>query len=103
MENRSSGWGLMGGLAIGVVGGFVAGYWIGTRPAEGGDRLSDALLDLRERSSELMESMRGNTETLLASTRQAIEEKMNLLNDAVEAGRRAAEYKRAELIEQEEI
>ncbi len=43
--------------------------------------------------------LRGNTESLLTSTRAAIEEKLALLNDAVEAGRRAAERKRAELIE----
>ena len=36
---------------------------------------------------------------MLDTTRQAIEEKMALLNEAIEAGRRAAEYKRAELIE----
>jgi hypothetical protein len=73
-------------------------------PRSGGETrevLGDSVLDVRDRTRDLLENVRGNTETLLDSTRQAIEEKMALLNDAIEAGRRAAEYKRAELIEQE--
>ena len=64
-------------------------------------KLGDSIHDLRDRTTDLIENLRGNTETLLNSTRAAIEEKMALLNEAVEAGRKAAEYKRAELIEQE--
>lgn len=105
MENRSSGWELLGGLAIGAIGGFMAGYYVAKAPAqqEGSEALGDAIIDVRERTNELIENMRGNTEALLSSTRAAIEEKMSLLNEAVEAGKRAAEYKRAELIEQDDM
>ena len=104
MENRSAGWELLGGLAIGALGGFMFGLMVA--PKAGSDtreRLGDSILDLRERTNEMLESVRGNTETLLNTTRAAIEEKMALLNEAVEAGRKAADYKRAELIEQDGV
>ena len=103
MENRSSGsWELLGGLAIGAVGGFLLGLAVAPKAGnETRGELSGSMSDVRERTNEDLESLRGNTETLLNSTRAAIEEKLALLNDAVEAGRRAAEYKRAELIENE--
>lgn len=102
MENRSGGWELLGGLAIGALGGFMLGVIVAPKVnSESREGLSDSIHDLRERTNDLLENVRGNTESLLNSTRAAIEEKMSLLNDAVEAGRKAAEYKRAELIEQE--
>ena len=100
MENRSTGWELLGGLAIGALGGFMVGLMVA--PMAGSDTrtaLGTSATDVRDRTNDLLENLRGNTEQLLNSTRAAIEEKMALLNDAVEAGRRAAEYKRAELIE----
>ena len=104
MENRSAGWELMGGLAIGALGGFMLGLMVAPKAGvDTRERLGDSILDLRERTNDLLENVRGNTETLLNTTRQAIEEKMALLNEAVEAGRKAAEYKRAELIEQDGI
>lgn len=102
MDSRSSGWELLGGLAIGAIGGFMVGLLVA--PKSGGEtreRLGDSILDLRERTNDLLENVRGNTEALLNNTRATIEEKMALLNEAVEAGRKAAEYKRAELIEQD--
>ena len=102
MENRSAGWELLGGLAIGTLGGFMLGVLVAPKVgADTRERMGDSLSDLRERTTDLLENVRGNTETLLDATRQAIEEKMALLNEAVEAGRKAADYKRAELIEQE--
>ena len=102
MENRSAGWELMGGLAVGALGGFLLGMMVAPKAGvDTRERFGDTVLDLRERTTDLLENVRGNTESLLNSTRAAIEEKMALLNDAVEAGRKAAEYKRAELIEQE--
>lgn len=102
MENRSAGWELMGGLAIGALGGFLLGMMVAPKAgADTRERLGDSVQDIRDRTNDLLENVRGNTESLLNSTRQAIEEKMALLNDAVEAGRKAADYKRAELIEQE--
>jgi gas vesicle protein len=102
MENRSSGWELVGGIAIGAVGGFLLGLAMAPKPGdETRGELNANLTDVRERTNEVLESLRGNTESLLTTTRLAIEEKLALLNDAVEAGRRAAEYKRAELIENE--
>jgi gas vesicle protein len=95
MENRSSGWELLGGLAIGAAGGFLVGLMVAPRAG------NDTVNDLGDRANDVLENLRGNTESLLTSTRAAIEEKLALLNDAVEAGRRAAEYKRAELIENE--
>ena len=102
MENRSNGWVMLGGLAVGALGGSMVGLMVA--PRAGSDTrtaLGSSATDVRDRTQELLENLRGNTETLLNSTRAAIEEKMALLNDAVEAGRRAAEYKRAELIETE--
>lgn len=102
MENRSSGWELLGGLALGALGGFMVGLLVAPRSGgETREHLGDTVLDVRDRTRDLLENVRGNTETLLDSTREAIEEKMALLNDAIDAGRRAAEYKRAELIERE--
>jgi YtxH-like protein len=95
MENRSGGWELVGGLAIGAVGGFLVGLMVAPRSG------SETIDDVRGRTNDVLENLRGNTESLLTTTRAAIEEKLALLNDAVEAGRRAAEYKRAELIENE--
>jgi gas vesicle protein len=100
MENRSSGWELLGGLAIGAVGGFLVGLAVAPKTGnETRESLGTSLTDVSDRATDVLENLRGNTESLLNSTRAAIEEKLALLNDAVEAGRRAAEYKRAELIE----
>jgi gas vesicle protein len=102
MENRSSGWELLGGIAIGAVGGFMLGLAMAPKPGdETRGELNASLTDVRDRTNDMLESLKGNTESLLTTTRLAIEEKLALLNDAVEAGRRAAEYKRAELIENE--
>ncbi|MDB5099683.1 MAG: hypothetical protein JWM80_4104 [Cyanobacteria bacterium RYN_339] len=101
MENRSAGWELMGGLAIGALGGFMIGLLVAPKAGLSRETMGDSLMDVRERTNDLLESVRGNTESLLNNTRQAIEEKMALLNEAVEAGRKAADYKRAELIDQE--
>ncbi len=101
-DGGSGGWALLGGLVIGAVGGFLVGVMVAPKAGEESrERLGDSILDIRERTTDIIENLRGNTETLLNSTRAAIEEKMALLNEAVEAGRKAAEYKRAELIEQE--
>lgn len=103
MERRTSGLELMGGLVIGAALGFVAGMILA--PQSGGrtrDQLNENLSDIRLRTNEMMDNLKGNTESLITSTRTTIEEKLNLLNDAVEAGRKAAAYKREELIEGED-
>ena len=98
----SGGWALLGGLVVGAVGGFLVGVMVAPKAGEESrEKLGDSIGDIRERTTDIIENLRGNTESLLNSTRAAIEEKMALLNEAVEAGRKAAEYKRAELIEQE--
>jgi gas vesicle protein len=95
---------MLGGLMVGAVGGFLVGMAVAPKASRDADEhLSDSILDVRERTQELLENVRGNTETLLNSTRAAIEEKMSLLNEAVDAGRRAAEYKRAELIDRDDV
>ncbi|HEY9721531.1 MAG TPA: YtxH domain-containing protein [Oscillatoriaceae cyanobacterium] len=100
MENRSSGWEVLGGLALGAAGGFLVGLLVAPRTgSETREVLGGSMQDVRERTQDMLENVRGNTESMLDTTRQAIEEKMALLNEAIEAGRRAAEYKRAELIE----
>lgn len=103
-SSKSGGWELLGGLAVGAVGGFVLGLMLAPRERpEAAEGESEAYSDLRERTHDMLESLRGNTEALLNQTRAAIEERMALLNEAVEAGRKAAEYKRAELIEQDNV
>jgi gas vesicle protein len=102
MESRSNGWELLGGLAIGAVGGFLVGLMVAPKAGlDTRESLGSSLGSVSDRTNDYLESLRGNTETLLNSTRAAIEEKLALLNDAVVAGRRAAEYKRAELIKNE--
>jgi len=102
MENRSGGWELLGGMAIGAVGGFLLGMTLAPKGGdETRDNLNGSLQDARQRTNDLLENFRGNTEALLNSTREAIEEKLQLLSEAVEEGRKAAEYKRAELIDRE--
>lgn len=103
MERRTSGLEVLGGLVVGAALGFVAGMLFAPQP--GGrtrDQLSENLSDLRLRTNEMMDNLKGNTESLISSTRSTIEEKLALLNEAVEAGRKAAAYKRDELIEGEE-
>lgn len=102
MEHRSSASGLevLGGFVLGAVGGFLLGLLYapqaGTRTRE---QVQENIGDLALRANELAENVKGNTESLLSTTRTTIEEKLNLLNEAVEAGRKAAAYKREELIE----
>lgn len=103
MERRTSGLEVLGGLVLGAAVGFVAGMILA--PQSGGrtrDQLGENLSDLRLRTNELVDNLKGNSESLLTSTRSTIEEKLTLLNDAVEAGRKAAAYKREELIEGED-
>lgn len=98
------GWELAAGLVVGALGGFLLGVMVAPKAGEESrEKLGDSVSDLRERTTDLIENLRGNTESLLNTTRATIEEKMALLNEAVEAGRKAAEYKRAELIEQDGV
>lgn len=103
MERRTSGLEVLGGLVVGAAFGFVAGMILA--PQSGGrtrDQLNENLSDIRLRTNEMMDNLKGNTESLITSTRSTIEEKLTLLNEAVEAGRKAAAYKRDELIEGDE-
>lgn len=103
MERRSaSGWEVLGGLLVGAVGGFALGMLLAPQSGRTTrSQLGENLGDMGLRASELAENVRGNTESLLSTTRTTIEEKLALLNEAVEAGRKAAAYKREELIEGE--
>ena len=102
MEQRSGTLELLAGLVVGAIGGFAIGLVMapqsGTRTRE---QINDQLSDLRVRTNEVLEQVRGNTESLLSSTRRTIEDKLNLLSEAMEAGKKAAAYKREELIEGE--
>lgn len=103
MDQRSSGTvELLAGLIVGALGGFAVGMLMapqsGTRTRE---QLNDQISDLRVRTNEMLEHVRGNTESLLASTRHTIEEKLQVLGEAMDAGKKAAAYKREELIEGE--
>lgn len=105
MERRGSASGpeILGGFVLGAVGGFLMGLLYapqaGSRTRE---QVQENLGDLALRANEMAENFKGNTESLISTTRTTIEEKLNLLNEAVEAGRKAAAYKREELIEGEE-
>ncbi len=103
MERRSaSGLEVLGGLLIGALGGFALGMLLAPQSGRNTrSQLGENLGDMGLRASELAENVRGNTESLLNTTRTTIEEKLALLNEAVEAGRKAAAYKREELIEGE--
>ena len=53
------------------------------------DRLAiigDSITDMRDRTNEMLESVRGNTEALLNQTRTTIEEKMSLIDREVARG-----------------
>ncbi|MBU6429972.1 MAG: YtxH domain-containing protein [Cyanobacteria bacterium REEB65] len=104
MEQRSgsSGLELLTGMLIGGIGGFLVGLLMapqsGTKTRE---QMTETIGDLRVRANEVLENVRGNTESLLSSTRATIDEKLNLLTEALDAGKKAAAYKREELIEGE--
>lgn len=103
MEQRSGGsLELLTGMILGAMGGFVVGLLMapqsGTKTRE---QVSETVSDLRVRANEVLENVKGNTESLLTSTRATIDEKFNLLGEALEAGKKAAAYKREELIEGE--
>ncbi|MEB3285043.1 MAG: YtxH domain-containing protein [Candidatus Sericytochromatia bacterium] len=101
-SGKSGGWELLAGLTVGALGGFLVGLMLAPRePSENNEDRTDNVSDFRERANDVLENLRGNTEALLNQTRNIIEERMALLNEAVEAGRKAAEYKRAELIEED--
>lgn len=101
-QETGRGWDMVGGVVVGAVGGFLLGLLLAPRQGdEARERFGDSVSDLRDRTGDFIESLRGNTEALLNQTRSAIEERITLLNEAIEEGRKAAEYKRAELIEQE--
>ena len=105
MEQRSGGGSLelLTGLVLGAMGGFIVGLI--AAPQAGNktrEQMSETVADFRVRANEVLENVRGNTESLLTSTRATIDEKLNLLNEALEAGKKAAAYKREELIEGEE-
>ncbi len=104
MEQRNGGGlELLTGMLLGAMGGFVVGLLMapqsGTKTRE---QVTETVADLKVRANEVIENVRGNTESLLNSTRATIDEKLNLLGDALEAGKKAAAYKREELIEGEE-
>lgn len=102
MEQRNGTLELLTGLIFGALGGFAVGMLMAPQPGtRTREQISDQLSDIRLRTNEVLEHVRGNTESLLSSTRSTIEEKLTLLSEAMEAGKKAAAYKREELIEGE--
>jgi gas vesicle protein len=89
---RSSGFDVLGGLVIGGLLGFVAGLLLAPEPGQRTrEKLSGQLADLRD-----------NSEDLLGTARTTFGDKLGRLGEAFEAGRKAAETKREEIINEAE-
>jgi gas vesicle protein len=100
---RGGSWDLMGAMMVGAVGGFALGVLLAPRQGDGTrERIDASLEDFRDRAEDFMGNLRGNTEALLNQTRAAIEERITLITEAIEEGRKAAEDKRAELVVEQE-
>lgn len=92
MEHRSSGFELLGGLFLGGLLGFVAGLLLAP---ESGHRT-------REKLGGQLNELKGNSEELLGTAKNTFEDKLGRLGEALEAGRKAAETKREEIISEAE-
>ena len=91
MENRSNGWALLGGLALGALGGFAVGLWVA--PSLSGrwrSGLEGNLSQARQKASEVVDVVRDGTEHLIERTRDVIDEQMSRLDEAIEAAQKAA-------------
>jgi len=88
------------GVAVGALGGFIAGLLLAPQPGQRSrERLAENLQDLGVRAAELAENVRGNTESLIASARNHIEESFEHLNESVEMAQKEMDRKRAEFPE----
>ncbi|MBM3258163.1 MAG: YtxH domain-containing protein [Candidatus Sericytochromatia bacterium] len=106
MSSRGGSGDLLVGFLMGAVGGFLAAMALA--PQSGGrtrDQVAEQMGDLRSRTQEVLDKVRGNTEEVLDQVRVSLEGKLSTiqgaLEEAYEAGRKAAAYKREELIEAE--
>jgi gas vesicle protein len=100
---RGGSWELVGGLVVGAVGGFMLGVLLAPQRGDAArERLDASLEEFRDRAEDFIGNLRGNTEELLNQARTAIEERITLINEAIEVGRQAAEEKRAELVVEHE-
>ncbi|MEB3300037.1 MAG: YtxH domain-containing protein [Candidatus Sericytochromatia bacterium] len=106
MAGRNGSGDLLAGFLLGAVGGFLAGVVMapqsGNRTRE---QVAEQMGDLRTRTQEVLDKVRGNTEEVLDQVRVSLDAKLSTiqgaLEEAYEAGRKAAAYKREELIEAE--
>ncbi len=104
MERRSaSATEVILGLAVGALGGFIAGILLAPQPGNRSrERLAENLQELGVRAAELAENVRGNTESLIASARTHIEESIEHLSESVELMQKEMDVKRAEYAEKAE-
>lgn len=83
-----------------VIGGFIGaiiGILVAPRPGtETRAQLAENMSTFQEKMNKILEEARMNSEDLIKTTRSSLEEKMAVLMDAIEAGKRAAGEKRRE-------
>lgn len=89
-----------------VLGGFIGtviGLLLAPRAGEETRaQLADSMDSLQDKVGKILEETRMNSEDLIKSTRTTLEEKIAVLMDAVEAGKRAAGDKKREWFGDEE-
>lgn len=92
MEHRSSGFEFLGGLFVGGLMGFVAGLLLAPEPGQ----------RTREKLGGQLNELKGNSGEFLGTAKNTLEDRLGRLGDAFEAGRKAAETKREEIISEAE-
>ncbi|HBN08601.1 MAG TPA: hypothetical protein DD435_08115 [Cyanobacteria bacterium UBA8530] len=101
---KGSGFELLSGLLVGGITGFVLGLLVAPQPGQRTrEQIGGQLSEMKLSSNEMAENVRGNTENLITATRASIEEKLNRLHEAIEAGKKAAECKKEELVKEENV
>ena len=93
---------LLGAMVGGLVGGLV-GMMLAPRPGrDTRHQVGEGFSNAQDSANKLLEEAKANSEDLIRSTRASLEEKISLLMDAIDAGRKAASEKRREWFGEEQ-
>lgn len=97
-ESNKSGFGaFLGGALLGGALGAVLGMLLAPRSGvETRHQLSEGMMDVREKSSKLMEDVRGTAGDRFTGVKEKLGKRISLISEAIDAGRRAASDVRTE-------